>query len=119
MGFSARKTLRIGFIGSGFIAHFHLRSLVGVRNVEVTGVYSPTPSTSRCVGLIGALDTVVVVHRHALSTSRCARAPAFLPAVRGGGAAGGARAAAPLSAHGGVRLWAAPAHEQLCRAHVR
>jgi predicted dehydrogenase len=37
-----KKTLRIGFIGSGFIAHFHLRSLVGVRNVEVTGVYSPT-----------------------------------------------------------------------------
>lgn len=38
-----RQTLRIGFIGSGFIAHFHLRSLTGVRNVEVRGVYSPTP----------------------------------------------------------------------------
>ncbi len=38
-----RKTLRIGFIGSGFIAHFHLKSLLGVRNVEVTAVYSPTP----------------------------------------------------------------------------
>lgn len=35
--------LRIGFIGSGFIAHFHLKSLLGVRNVEVTGVYSRTP----------------------------------------------------------------------------
>lgn len=42
-GFTPRKTLRIGFIGSGFIAHFHLKSLVGVRNVEVTAVYSPTP----------------------------------------------------------------------------
>jgi predicted dehydrogenase len=34
--------LRIGFIGAGFIAHFHLKSLLGVRNVEVTGVYSRT-----------------------------------------------------------------------------
>ena len=38
------RTLRIGFVGSGFIARFHLQSLVGVRNVEVTGVYSPTPA---------------------------------------------------------------------------
>lgn len=43
-GFTPRKTLRIGFIGSGFIAHFHLKSLVSVRNVEVTAVYSPTPA---------------------------------------------------------------------------
>jgi predicted dehydrogenase len=35
-------TLRIGMIGSGFIAKFHLQSLIGVRNVAVTGVYSPT-----------------------------------------------------------------------------
>ena len=35
-----RQRLRIGFIGSGFIAHFHLKSLVGVRNADVTGVYS-------------------------------------------------------------------------------
>lgn len=41
---SARPPLRIGFIGSGFIAHFHLQALTGVRNVEVTGVYSPTPA---------------------------------------------------------------------------
>ena len=33
--------LRIGFIGSGFIAHFHLQALLGVRNVVVTGIYSP------------------------------------------------------------------------------
>lgn len=37
-----RRTLRIGFVGAGFIAHFHLKALLGVRNVEVTGVYSPT-----------------------------------------------------------------------------
>src|SRR5215468_9343119 len=35
-------TLRIGLIGSGFIAKFHLQSLIGVRNVMVTGVYSTT-----------------------------------------------------------------------------
>lgn len=34
--------LRIGMIGSGFIAHFHLQALLGVRNVQVAGVYSPT-----------------------------------------------------------------------------
>ncbi|THK39549.1 Gfo/Idh/MocA family oxidoreductase [Ensifer sp. MPMI2T] len=37
-----RQTLRVGFVGTGFIAHFHLKSLVGVRNVEVTGTFSPT-----------------------------------------------------------------------------
>ncbi|PZX12998.1 hypothetical protein LX81_03375 [Palleronia aestuarii] len=26
----------------GFITGFHLKALIGVRNVEVTGVYSPT-----------------------------------------------------------------------------
>lgn len=34
--------LKVGFIGSGFIANFHLESLVAVRNVEVVGIYSPT-----------------------------------------------------------------------------
>ncbi|MGO4739627.1 Gfo/Idh/MocA family protein [Bosea sp. 2KB_26] len=38
---SLLPTLRIGFVGSGFIAHFHLTALMGVRNVAVTGVYSP------------------------------------------------------------------------------
>lgn len=33
--------LRIGFLGSGFIAHFHLRSLEGVRHANVAGVFSP------------------------------------------------------------------------------
>src|SRR6476469_3546874 len=32
--------LRVGLIGSGFIAAFHLQSMVGVRNVSVGGVYS-------------------------------------------------------------------------------
>lgn len=38
----ALPVLRIGFIGSGFMARFHLASLAGVRNVEVVGVFSPT-----------------------------------------------------------------------------
>ena len=32
--------LRVGLIGSGFIAAFHLQSMVGVRNVTIGGVYS-------------------------------------------------------------------------------
>jgi len=35
-----KKTLRVGFVGTGFIAEFHLKAMLGVRNVEVTGVYS-------------------------------------------------------------------------------
>ena len=35
--------LRIGLIGSGFIAGFHLQALLGVRNARVAGVFSPTP----------------------------------------------------------------------------
>jgi predicted dehydrogenase len=32
--------LRVGLIGSGFIAAFHLQSMLGVRNVSIGGVYS-------------------------------------------------------------------------------
>lgn len=39
------RTLRIGLIGSGFIAGFHLQAFEGVRNAQVTGVYSPTPAS--------------------------------------------------------------------------
>src|ERR1700722_13394368 len=34
--------LRIGIIGSGFIANFHLQALINVRHVTVTGIFSPT-----------------------------------------------------------------------------
>jgi len=33
--------LRIGMIGSGFIANFHLQALVNVRHVSVAGIFSP------------------------------------------------------------------------------
>jgi predicted dehydrogenase len=36
-----KERLGIGFIGSGFITRFHLRSWVGVRDADVRGIYSP------------------------------------------------------------------------------
>ncbi|MDF3061283.1 MAG: Gfo/Idh/MocA family oxidoreductase [Microvirga sp.] len=36
--------LRIGFLGAGFMAQFHLRSLLGVRNAVAAGVVSATPA---------------------------------------------------------------------------
>ena len=41
---SAPAPLRIGFVGSGFIAHFHLKSFESVRNAQITGVFSATPA---------------------------------------------------------------------------
>ncbi|NTU83431.1 MAG: Gfo/Idh/MocA family oxidoreductase [Chloroflexales bacterium] len=38
--------LRVGFLGSGFIADFHLQAMLGVRNVRVAGVYSRTPANA-------------------------------------------------------------------------
>jgi len=73
MSSAPRKTLRIGFVGSGFIAHFHLRSLVGVRNVEVTGVYSPTPhkraAFASAVGLLDLGDCTAHDSLEALATA--------------------------------------------------
>jgi len=34
-------SLKIGYIGSGFVAHFHARAVMQVRGVEIAGVYSP------------------------------------------------------------------------------
>ena len=38
----AQKTLGVGFIGSGFITRFHIRSWQAVRGADVRGVWSPT-----------------------------------------------------------------------------
>jgi predicted dehydrogenase len=46
-----RETLRIGMVGSRFIAHFHLQALLGVRNVRVAGVYSPTAANRERLAL--------------------------------------------------------------------
>jgi predicted dehydrogenase len=39
---SSSGPLRIGFIGSGFIAGFHLLSFESIRNAVIAGVYSPS-----------------------------------------------------------------------------
>jgi predicted dehydrogenase len=44
---AARPPLRIGFVGSGFIARFHLKSFLAVRNVQITGVFSATRTNRR------------------------------------------------------------------------
>lgn len=36
-----KKTLGIGFIGSGFITRFHIKSFLAVRDADVLGVWSP------------------------------------------------------------------------------
>jgi len=45
----APPTLRIGFVGSGFIARFHLKSFQNVRHVQIVGVFSPTPENRRAL----------------------------------------------------------------------
>ena len=37
----ARGRLGVGFIGSGFITRFHIKSWVAVRDADVRGVWSP------------------------------------------------------------------------------
>lgn len=37
---SARR-LRVGFVGSGFITQFHIKSFIGVREADVAGIWSP------------------------------------------------------------------------------
>jgi predicted dehydrogenase len=41
MGMAGSAPLRIGIIGSGFMARFHLQAMVGVRDVMIGGVFSP------------------------------------------------------------------------------
>jgi predicted dehydrogenase len=38
--------LGIGFIGSGFIARFHIQSFVGVRDADILGIWSPNPENA-------------------------------------------------------------------------
>lgn len=39
---SRERRLGIGFVGSGFVTRFHIRSFLGVRDADVRGVWSPT-----------------------------------------------------------------------------
>ena len=38
-----KKILGIGIIGGGFIARFHIKSFVGVRDADILGVFDPDP----------------------------------------------------------------------------
>ncbi len=35
------KRLGVGFVGSGFVTRFHIRSWVGVRDADIRGIWSP------------------------------------------------------------------------------
>ena len=38
----AKKVLGVGFVGGGFVAQFHIRSWVGVRNADINGIVART-----------------------------------------------------------------------------
>jgi predicted dehydrogenase len=44
-----KKPLGIGFVGAGFMNRFHVASLAGVRDCEVTGVFSPTRANAEAL----------------------------------------------------------------------
>ena len=41
-----KKRLGIGFLGAGFISRFHIQSLLGVRDVDVIGLFSKTKQSA-------------------------------------------------------------------------
>jgi len=41
VGVTGNAPLRIGMIGSGFMARFHLQAMIGVRDAVIAGVFSP------------------------------------------------------------------------------
>jgi predicted dehydrogenase len=52
--------LKLGIIGSGFVAHFHTRAIQQVRSIEIAGVTSPR----------GAEELAEVVRRHDMGEGR-------------------------------------------------
>jgi predicted dehydrogenase len=48
----ARRMLGVGFIGSGFIARFHIRSWLGVRDADIRGIWSPNRKHSEEAALL-------------------------------------------------------------------
>ncbi len=49
-----KARLRVGFVGTGFIAQFHLQAMIGVRNIEVTGVFSRSAEKRARICQMGA-----------------------------------------------------------------
>ena len=53
----SRRPLGIGFVGSGFITRFHIRSWTAVRGADIRGVWSPTrASAESAAALANELD---------------------------------------------------------------
>ena len=89
-----RKRLGIGFIGSGFITRFHIRSLLGVRDADVARLLEPERRACRVGG--GARPrarrgggTRVPVHRGDGLRSGGRRRVAVRPEPRAAGEPGG------------------------------
>ena len=40
------KTLKLGMVGAGFVAHFHARAIKQVRSINLSGVFSPVKANS-------------------------------------------------------------------------
>jgi len=63
------RTLRIGFIGSGFNAKFHIRALVHVRNCVVSGIVGSKPDSKSAQAAkslaisVGVADPHITVYR--------------------------------------------------------
>jgi predicted dehydrogenase len=51
---SPKRRLGIGFIGSGFVARFHIQSLVGVRDADVAAIFSPTRAHAESAAALAA-----------------------------------------------------------------
>ena len=47
--------LGVGFLGSGFITRFHIRSWEGVREADIRGVWSPTRANAEAAALARSL----------------------------------------------------------------
>ncbi len=48
----ARKTLGVGIIGGGFVARFHIRSWVGVRDADINGIVAKTPAEAEAAAAL-------------------------------------------------------------------
>ena len=47
--------LGVGFIGSGFMTRFHIRSWEAVRDADIRGIYSPTRANAEDAAGPGAI----------------------------------------------------------------
>ena len=52
--------LGIGFIGSGFITRFHIQSMVGVREADVLGVWSPNDEHAEAAAALNGTELIIV-----------------------------------------------------------